>query len=288
MGTTYGTVEVDGLDVFFREAGAEHEQTLVLLPGFPSSSHQYRELIPLLADQVHVVAPDYPGFGYSESPPVADFDYTFDALARVTEGFLDARGIDRFALYVFDFGAPVGYRIAAARPERVTALVIQNGNAYEEGLGPMMDVQAEFWRDRDGVEPRIRELLTLEVTRAQYTDGAGDRSRLSPDAWTLDQHFLELPHRKDVMVELLYDYQSNTARYPEWQAYFREHRPPALVVWGANDRFFTADGARAYLRDLPDAELHLLDAGHFALEEHTELIAERIRSFLPAARAAAA
>jgi len=287
MATRYGTVEVEGVSVFFREAGAEHDQTLVLLPGFPSSSHQYRELIALLADRFHVVAPDYPGFGYSDSPPVDAFAYTFDALARVTEGFLDARGIGRFALYVFDFGAPIGYRIAAAHPERVTALVIQNGNAYEEGLGPMMDVQAAFWADRDGVEPRIRDLLTLEVTRSQYTEGASDLAALSPDAWTLDQHFLELPHRKDVMVELLHDYRSNTARYPEWQAYFRAHRPPALILWGANDRFFTADGARAYLRDLPDAELHLLDGGHFALEEHTELIAERIRAFLPAAAPAA-
>jgi pimeloyl-ACP methyl ester carboxylesterase len=282
VATQYRTVDIDGLSIFFREAGAEHERTLVLLPGFPSSSHQYRELIPLLADHLHVVALDYPGFGYSDSPPVSQFRYTFDRLAEVTERFLGTIGVDRFALYVFDFGAPIGYRIAAAHPERIDGLVIQNGNAYAEGLGPMMDVQKQFWSDRDGTEPRIRDLLTLEVTRAQYTDGAGDRSRLSPDAWTLDQHFLDLPGRKDVMVELLYDYQSNTARYPEWQTYFREHQPPALIVWGARDQFFTADGARAYLNDLPDAELHLLDAGHFALEEHTALIADRIRAFLGA------
>lgn len=280
MATTYRTLSVDGLNIFYREAGAENDHTLVLLPGFPSSSHQYRELIALLADHLHVVAPDYPGFGYSDSPPVTEFSYTFDALASSTEGLLDALGIGRFALYVFDFGAPIGYRIAAARPDRVTALVIQNGNAYDEGLGPMMDLQTRFWRDRETVEASIRDLLTLEVTRGQYVEGAGDTSRLSPDAWTLDQHFLELPHRKDAMVELLYDYQSNTARYPEWQEYFRAHQPPALIVWGANDQFFTADGARAYLKDLPNAELHLLDAGHFALEEHTEFVAERIRTFL--------
>lgn len=282
MATHHRTITIDGLKLFFREAGAEHEETLVLLPGFPSSSHQYRELIPRLADLAHVVALDYPGFGYSDAPPVADYPYTFDRLADVTGRFLDALGIDRCALYVFDFGAPIGFRLAAARPERVTGLVIQNGNAYEAGLGPMLDVQQRFWENRDGMEASIRELLTLEVTRSQYTDGAGDPSLLSPDAWTLDQHFLDLPGRADVMVELLYDYQSNTARYPEWQAYLREHQPPTLIVWGANDQFFTADGARAYLDDLPDAELHLLDGGHFALEEHTEFVAERIRAFVKA------
>lgn len=284
MATHHLTVDVDGLTLFYREAGTEHEQTLVLLPGFPSSSHQYRDLLPLLADDVHVVALDYPGFGYSDSPPVETYPYTFDRLAEVTEHALNELRIDRCALYVFDFGAPIGFRLAAADPDRVTGLVIQNGNAYEAGLGPMFDVQQRFWHDRDGVEASIRELLTLEVTRSQYTDGAADPTLLSPDAWALDQHFLDLPGRKDVMVELLYDYQSNAARYPEWQAYFREHQPPALIVWGANDQFFTADGARAYLDDLPDAELHLLDSGHFALEEHTELVADHIRAFLAARR----
>lgn len=226
MATHYRTIEIDGLDLFLREAGAEHERTLVLLPGFPSSSHQYRELIPMLADQLHLVAPDYPGFGCSDRPPVADFPYTFDRLAELTERLLDAIGVERFALYLFDFWAPIGYRIAAAHPERIEGLIIQNGNAYEQGLGPMMDLQKQFWADRAGVEASIRDLLTLDVTRSQYTDGAADPALLSPDAWTLDQHFLDQPNRKDVMVELLYDYQSNTERYPEWQAYFRERQPP--------------------------------------------------------------
>lgn len=286
MATHHRFVDVDGLRLFYREAGAEHDRTLVLLPGFPSSSHQYRELIALLGEDLHVLAPDYPGFGYSESPPTSEYGYTFDGLAQTIDGFLRELGVEEFALYVFDFGAPVGYRIAAAHPDRVTALVVQNGNAYEEGLGPMMDVQKQFWADRAAVEDDIRGLLTLDVTRSQYTDGAHDPSLLSPDAWMMDQHFLEMPHRKDVMVELLYDYQSNTARYPEWQAYFRDHQPPTLIVWGANDQFFIADGARAYLQDLPDAELHLLDGGHFALEEHTAFIAQRIRAFLGVAEAA--
>lgn len=286
---TYRTAQVDGLELFVREAGDPASPTLVLLPGFPSSSHQYRRLIDALADRFHLVAPDYPGFGYSASPPVSEFAYTFDQLADVTRRLLfDELGLEHFFMYVFDFGAPIGYRIAARHPERIHGLVIQNGNAYEAGLGPMIDVQKAFWADRQGVEPQIRDLLTLEVTKAQYTTGAARPELLSPDAWTLDQHFLELPGRKDVMVELLYDYQSNTARYPEWQAYFREHQPPALIVWGANDEFFTADGARAYLVDLPDAELHLLDGGHFALEEHTDFIAERIHAFVPAVVGAAA
>jgi pimeloyl-ACP methyl ester carboxylesterase len=278
---TYRTAHVDGLELFVREAGDPASPTLVLLPGLPSSSHQYRRLIDALADRFHLVAPDYPGFGYSASPPVSEFAYTFDQLADVTERLLlDELGLEHFFLYVFDFGAPIGYRIAARHPERIDGLVIQNGNAYEAGLGPMMDVQKAFWADREGVEPQIRGLLALDVTKAQYTTGAARPERLSPDAWTLDQHFLELPDRKDVMVDLLYDYRSNTARYPEWQAYFREHQPPALIVWGANDDFFTAAGARAYLADLPDAELHLLDGGHFALEEHLDVIAERIDQFI--------
>jgi pimeloyl-ACP methyl ester carboxylesterase len=277
---SYRTVDVDGVELFYREAGDPQAPSLVLLPGFPSSSHQYRRLLDALGNELHLVAPDYPGFGYSASPAVAQFPYTFDRLAEVTARLLLGElGLERFFLYVFDFGAPIGFRIASCHPDRIAGLIIQNGNAYEAGLGPMMDVQKAFWADRDGVEPQIRDLLTLEVTRSQYTTGASRPELLSPDTWTLDQHFLDQPGRKDVMVELLYDYQSNTARYPEWQAYFREHRPLTLIAWGKNDEFFTADGARAYLEDLPDAELHLLDGGHFALEEHHDFIAERIRSF---------
>jgi pimeloyl-ACP methyl ester carboxylesterase len=287
--TTYATHEVDGLELFVRRAHAPSADapTLVLLPGFPSSSAHYEGLIGRLGDHLHTVSPDYPGFGHSSTPAVDDFRYSFDRLSEITEKLLvDELGLERFWLYVFDFGAPIGFRIAARNPQRIAGLVIQNGNAYEAGLGPMMDVQRAFWADRAGVEPAIRDLLTLEVTRAQYFDGAGRPEAINPDAPLLDQHLMDEPHRKDVFVELLFDYQSNTARYPEWQAYFREHQPPTLITWGANDRFFTADGARAYLADLPHAELHLLDGGHFALAEHADEIAERIRTFILAPIAA--
>lgn len=282
--TTFRTVRVDDLELFVRDAGPTDAdaETIVLLPGFPSSSAQYQPLIDRLADELRLVSPDYPGFGYSSTPPVDDFAYTFDHLAEVTGRLLDALDLKRVWLYVFDFGAPIGLRIASRDPGRVAGLIVQNGNVYDAGLGPMMDMQKQFWADRAGIEPAIRDLLTLDVTRAQYLDGAGDPTRINPDGPTLDQHLLEQPHRKDVMTELLFDYQSNTARYSEWQAYLRDHQPPTLIVWGANDQFFTADGARAYLSDLPDAELHLLDAGHFALAEHTDEIANRIRTFVAA------
>jgi len=283
--TIYTTHEVDGLQVFVRgtPAPSASAPTLVLLPGFPSSSAQYEGLIARLAGHLRLIAPDYPGFGHSSTPPIDAFGYRFDRLAEVTEKLLvDQLELDRFWLYVFDFGAPIGFRIAARHPHRIAGLVIQNGNAYEAGLGPMMDLQRDFWADRAGVEPAIRDLLTLDVTRAQYFDGAGRPEAINPDAPLLDQHLMDQPHRKDAFVELLFDYRSNTARYPEWQAYFREHQPPTLITWGANDRFFTADGARAYLADLPDAELHLLDGGHFALAEYTDEIARRILAFIPA------
>lgn len=281
--TVYRTVPVDGLDLFVREAGATDAPTLVLLSGFPSSSALYEGLMQRLADRLHLLAPDYPGFGHSATPPVAEFAYTFDRLAELTERLLlDTLALERFWLYVFDFGAPIGFRIAARHPDRIDGLVIQNGNAYQAGLGPMLDLQQAFWADRNGVEPAIRELLTAEVTHAQYFDGAGDPARINPDGPLLDQRLMEQPHRKDAFVELLFDYQSNTAAYPQWQAYLREHQPPTLITWGANDRFFTADGARAYLTDLPDAELHLLDSGHFALAEHTDAIAGHIDAFISA------
>lgn len=283
--TTYSTHQVDGLELFVRSSHAPMPmaETVVLLPGFPSSSAQYEGLIQRLSGDLHLIAPDYPGFGHSSTPAVADFTYSFDRLSEITEALLvDKLGLERFWLYVFDFGAPIGFRIAVRHPERVAGLIIQNGNAYEAGLGPMMDLQRDFWADRAGVEPSIRDLLSLEVTRAQYFDGAGRPEAINPDAPLLDQHLMDQPHRKDVFVEMLFDYQSNTARYPEWQAYFREHQPPALIVWGTKDAFFTADGARAYLADLPDAELHLLDGGHFALSEYTDEIAQHIRTFVAA------
>ncbi|MFC4241777.1 alpha/beta fold hydrolase [Gryllotalpicola reticulitermitis] len=281
--TDYSTHRVADLDLFVRRSttAGPDAPTLVLLPGFPSSSAQYEGLIARLADDANLIAPDYPGFGHSQTPPTGDFTYTFDHLAGITEQLLlEELGLDRLWLYMFDFGAPVGFRIATRHPEKIAGLIIQNGNAYEAGLGPMMDIQRDFWADRNGVEPSIRELLTLPVTRAQYFDGAGRPEAINPDAPLLDQLHMEEPNRKDAFVDLLFDYQSNTAHYPEWQAYLRENQPPTLITWGANDQFFTAEGARAYLTDLPNAELHLLNGGHFASAEYTDDIAHHIHQFL--------
>jgi|SRR5947209_4425455 len=274
--TTYRTVDVAGVDVFYREAGDPQGQTVLLLHGFPTSSAQYQGLIDRLADRFHLVAPDYPGFGHTEP---LEGTTTFERLADVVEGFVDALGLERYALYVFDFGAPVGFRLAMRRPQSVDALVIQNGNAYEAGIGPGLAGLAPYWEDREAAEPAVRAFLQLEATRSQYVEGVPDPSAVNPDLWTLDQHFLDLPGRDRVMLDLIYDYTSNLALYPQWHAYLREHRPPTLIPWGANDQFFVAEGARAYLADLPDAELHLLDAGHFALATHADEIAGLIAAF---------
>jgi pimeloyl-ACP methyl ester carboxylesterase len=278
--TRHRTLAIDGREIFYREAGDERAPALLLLHGFPSSSHMFRLLLPALGDGFHCVAPDLPGFGYSESPPAGEFAYSFDHLAEVMTKFVDRLGLERFALYVFDFGAPVGFRIAAARPERIEALIVQNGNVYAEGLSPATEPLQAYWRDRSAHEEEMRTLLTPTITQFQYTHGARDLERLEPEAWTLDQHFLELPGRDQAMLDLFYDYRTNVASYPRWQAYLREHRPPVLVVWGKNDPFFTVDGATAFRRDLPDAEIHLLDTGHFALEEDDVEIAAHIRRFL--------
>jgi pimeloyl-ACP methyl ester carboxylesterase len=264
--TRHRTVGIDGLDVFYREAGDEGAPAILLLHGFPTSSHMFRRLLPRLGTAVRCVAPDLPGFGYTTSPPAGEFAYTFDRLAEATTRFVDRVGLERFALYVFDFGAPVGFRLAAAQPERIKALIVQNGNAYQEGLSPATEPLQAYWGDRRANEPEVRGLLTLEGTKLQYTHGTRDPERLEPDAWTLDQHFLDLPGRDQVMLDLFYDYRTNVESYPRWQAYLRRHRPPTLVVWGKNDPFFTVEAAKGYLNDVPEAELHLLDTGHFALE----------------------
>lgn len=274
------TVEVEGIEVFYREAGAPDAPALLLLHGLPSSSHMFRGLMRRLGDRFRCIAPDLPGFGYTESPPAAEFAYTFDHLAQVVTAFADRVGLERFAMYVFDYGAPVGLRLATAQPERIEALIVQNGNAYEEGLSEATEPLQAYWRDRAAGEDDMRGLLTLEMTRFQYVEGVRDVERLSPDAWTLDQHFLDRPGRDQAMLDLLYDYRTNVESYPAWQAYLREHRPPTLVVWGRNDPFFTVEGAEAYRRDVPDAEIHLYDTGHFALEDHEGPIADRIRGFL--------
>jgi pimeloyl-ACP methyl ester carboxylesterase len=252
-------------------------RTLLLLHGFPSSSAQYQVLMERLEDRYHVIAPDLPGFG--QSPPL-EGPATFDRLADVIEGLTDALGLQRFSMYMFDFGSPVGFRLATRRPERVEALVLQNGNAYEEGLGPNMQALKPYWEDRPANEAAIRAFLALGATRAQYLDGVADVTLVNPDLWELDQRYLELPGRDAVMLDLLYDYQSNVALYPRWHEYLRANQPPALLPWGRNDQFFPPEGARAYLDDLPAAELHLLDTGHFATATHHDEIAELIAAFL--------
>jgi pimeloyl-ACP methyl ester carboxylesterase len=277
--TTYHNIQVDGLNLFYREAGQAELPTLVLLHGFPSSSHMFRDLIPHLEDHFHVLAPDYPGFGYSDAPAPGDFSYTFDHLADVIEHLIQKLEIKTFGLYLQDYGGPVGFRIAARNPERITGLIVQNANAYREGLSEAMAPIARYWSDRAGMEPAIRGFLTKETTTFQYTHGAGKSERISPDSYHHDQTLLDRPGNDLIQLELLFDYQTNPPLYPAWQKYFRQHQPRALIVWGRNDPFFTVPGAEAYLRDLPQAELHLLEAGHFALEELHEEIAARINRF---------
>lgn len=273
-------VDIDGVEIFYRESENTGAPTVLLLHGFPSSSHQYRRLIDALGLRTHIVAPDYPGFGYSAAPDPARFHYTFEHLADVMERFCDRLGLERVVMFAFDYGAPIGLRIAARRPQRIAGLIIQNGNAYSDGLSPMARDFIQLRRSDPAATAQLSELLSLAGTRSQYETGARDRASLLPDAWILDQALLEQPGRKQIQIELAFDYHSNVESYPEWQAYLRQHRPPTLITWGRNDPFFTEDGARAYLRDLPDAELHLFDAGHFALEEHAPEIALLVGDFI--------
>jgi pimeloyl-ACP methyl ester carboxylesterase len=275
--TAYRTIDVGGTQIFYREAGNPAATTLLLLHGFPSSSAQYDRLMRRLAGRHHVIAPDYPGFGRSAGLAGGT---TFDRLADAVDGFTEAKGLDRFALYMFDFGSPVGFRIAARHPERVQGLVLQNGNAYEAGLGPGMQALQPYWKDRARNEPTVRGFLTPDATRSQYVEGVQDAASINPDLWELDQRYLELPGRDQVMLDLLYDYRNNLALYPRWQEYMRANQPPALLPWGQNDQFFPPEGARAYLDDLPDAQLHLLDTGHFATATHSDEIANLIGAFL--------
>ncbi|APA95093.1 alpha/beta fold hydrolase [Nocardia seriolae] len=276
------TVQIQDLDVFYREAGDPANPTLVLLHGFPSSSAMFRNLLRELGDSYHLIAPDHIGFGQSAMPRVDEFDYSFDKLTEITTELLDALGLDRFALYIQDYGAPIGLRIASRDPERVTAIISQSGNAYLEGFTPFWDVLFAHAKNRATNEADVRKLLELDATEWQYTHGVpADRLALvSPDTWTLDQARLDRPGNKEIQLQLFWDYQFNLDGYPAFQKYLAEHRPPVLITWGEHDEIFGADGARAYLRDLPDAELHLLDAGHFALETHGPEISALIRDFL--------
>ena len=279
--TSYRTVDVDGVRVFYREAGPKDAPHVLLLHGFPSSSHMFRDLMPALADRFHVVAPDYPGFGQSAMPDPAAFDYSFDRLADVVDAFTTRIGLDRYALYLQDYGAPIGFRLAVKHPERVRALIVQNGNAYEEGLREFWTPIKAYWRDPTGANREaMLKALELDSTRWQYTHGARRPERISPDAWVVDQAGLDRPGNKEIQLRLFYSYRTNVPLYPVWQAYFRRHQPPTLLVWGKNDPIFPAEGAEPYRRDLKDVELHLLDTGHFALEEEGETIAALIRSFL--------
>jgi pimeloyl-ACP methyl ester carboxylesterase len=279
--TSYRYADINGQRVFYREAGHADAPVLVLLHGFPTSSHMFRELIPRLADRYRVIAPDHIGFGQSSAPSVDEFDYTFDALTDITLGLLDHLGVRRHALYIQDYGAPIGLKIASRHPERVTAIITQSGNAYTEGFTPFWEpLFAYATNPGPDTEPAVRALLTLDATRWQYTHGVKDPSLISPDTWAHDQALLDRPGNAEVQLALFRDYRHNLDAYPAFQQYFRETGVPLLAVWGRHDEIFGPDGALAYRRDLPDAEIHLLDAGHFALEDQLDTITGYIRGFL--------
>jgi pimeloyl-ACP methyl ester carboxylesterase len=277
----YRTVDVKGLKVFYREAGAANAPKLLLLHGFPSSGHMFRDLIPLLADRFHIIAPDLPGFGQSDMPPRAEFKYTFDNIASVIDRFTEVVGFDRFAVYVFDYGAPTGFRIATKHPDRVTAIISQNGNAYEEGLSEGWSPIRAYWQDPSETNRKaLRAFLAPETTRWQYTHGVSDEASVSPDGIALDNFYLARPGADEVQLDLFGDYKSNVALYPAFQDYFRKHKPRLLAVWGKNDPFFLPPGAEAFKRDIPNADVRFFDTGHFALETHAEPIAAAMRDFL--------
>lgn len=276
----YKTVKVDGLDIFYREAGDPKNPTLLLLHGFPASSHMFRELIPRLSDRFHMVAPDYPGFGYSSAPSRSEFKYTFDNLANVVDKFTKTIGLDKYAIYVQDYGSPVGFRLAVKNPEKIIGIIVQNGNAYEEGLTELAEPLKVFGRTRDAqVEKTLRGFMTLEGTKFQYITGAKDAAKLSPDAWTFDQARLDRPGVIDIQLELFADYLNNVRAYPTWHEYLRKNQPPTLIVWGKNDPFFSVKNIDGFRRDLKDPEVHILDGGHFILEEQPDAIAGYIRQF---------
>ncbi len=278
---TYRTADVDGFEVFYREAGDPAKPTVLLLHGFPTSSHMFRDLIPLLADRLHLVAPDLPGFGLSALPARDQFAYTFDNLAKVIGRFTEVVGLDRFAIYAFDYGAPTGLRMAVAHPDRITAIISQNGNAYEEGLSDGWNPIERYWRDpSDANRQALRRALTPKAIRCQYEHGVSDTTKISPDGIALDAWYMLRPQAEEVQLDLMLDYASNVALYPAFQAYFRDHQPKLLAIWGKNDPFFLPAGAEAYKRDLPNAEIRFLDTGHFALETHAAEIAEAICDFL--------
>ena len=279
--TQHHSVNIDGVDVFYREAGPVDAPTILLLHGFPTSSHMFRNLIPALSDRYHVIAPDYPGFGNSGKPSVNDFDYSFDNLAGLMGKLVDKLEVKKYSLYLMDYGAPIGFRLAAANPQRIDSLIIQNGNAYEEGLREFWDPIRKYWNERtaENAAP-LANFISLEGVKWQYTHGVRNEASISPDNWNVDIKHLSLEGNPQIQLQLFYDYQNNVPHYPAWQAYFRKHQPPTLIVWGKNDYIFPAEGAHPYKRDLQNIEFHLLDTGHFALEEDGQVIADHIREFL--------
>jgi pimeloyl-ACP methyl ester carboxylesterase len=280
-GVTYNTVEANGIKIFYREAGAPGAPKLLLLHGFPSSSHMFRDLMPLLSARFHLVAPDLPGFGRSDMPARGTFNYTFDNLATAIDRFTEVIGFDKFALYVFDYGAPTGFRLAVKHPERVTAIISQNGNAYVEGLSDGWNPIRAYWQDDSNANRRaLREFLAPQTTVWQYTHGVSDTSQISPDGYTLDNFYLARPGADEVQLDLFGDYKSNVALYPTFQKYFRTHKPRLLAVWGKNDPFFLPPGAEAFKRDIPETRVRFLDTGHFALETHASEIATEIRLWI--------
>jgi len=281
MSIQYRTQDVAGLKIFYREAGTRGAPKLLLLHGFPTSSHMFRDLIPLLADRFHIVAPDLPGFGQSDMPPRDQFNYTFDSIAAVVDRFTEVIGFDKFAVYVFDYGAPTGFRLAMAHPERITALISQNGNAYLEGLSDGWNPIQAYWKDPSKANREaLRPFLAPQATQWQYTHGVADTTHVSPDGYTLDNYYLARPGADEIQLDLFGDYQSNVALYPRFQQYFKSQQPRFLAVWGRNDPFFLPPGAAAFKRDIPEAVVKFFDTGHFALETHSAQIAAEIREFL--------
>jgi pimeloyl-ACP methyl ester carboxylesterase len=279
--THYRTADVDGFSIAYREAGARGAPKLLLLHGFPTSGHMFRDLIPLLSDRFHIVAPDLPGFGRSDMPAHDKFHYSFDKIAQVIDRFTEVVGFDRYAVYVFDYGAPTGFRLAAKHPERIAAIISQNGNAYEEGLSDGWNPIRNYWRDPSEKNRQpLRDFLKPETTIWQYTHGVADPTSVSPDGYSLDSFYLARPGADEIQLDLMGDYKSNIALYPAFQEYFRKHKPPLLAVWGRNDPFFLPPGAEAFKRDIPGAVVRFFDTGHFALETHAGEIAAAIREFL--------
>ena len=278
--TTYHRTQVDGVGIFYREAGPKDAPTIVLLHGFPSSSREFDTLIPLLATRYHLIAPDYPDFGQSEAPPPSEYRYTFDHIAETMNELLVQLKVGSYTLYIHDYGAPVGMRMILANPDRLRALISQNGNIYQAGLGPKWSKIAQYWADPKAHPEVVDAFLSCEATEQRHTSGTSHPDRYNPDLWTDEFAHLSKPGQRAIQAALLYDYRTNVASYPKWQGLLREHRPPTLVAWGANDPSFIAAGATAFQRDLPDAEIHLIDAGHFALDERTDEIAGLILMFL--------